>query len=106
MDLQEHEHNKTWILYLPGATSRYSAASLIRTKNKGDIFKQIYIRTKDKGDIYKQIYRVWIAYFGSTYLSLCDNGGKFSYDFFQEKNEKLMQKPEWPLENHNLVMIL
>ena len=58
MDLQEHEHNKTWILYLRDATSRYSAASLIRTKNKGGIFKQIYIRTKDKGDIYKQIYRV------------------------------------------------
>ena len=75
MDLVEFEHNKKWILHLIDASSRYSAATLIHTKHKDEIVKQIF--------------RVWIAYFGCPRKFMSDNGGEFSNDVFREMNEKL-----------------
>jgi transposase InsO family protein len=75
MDLVEFEHNKKWILHLIDASSRYSTATLIHTKHKDEIVKQIF--------------RIWIAYFGCPRKFMLDNGGEFSNDVFREMNEKL-----------------
>ena len=54
--------------------ARYSAVCLVRTKNKGEIIKQIYA--------------IWIAYFGSPNKFLSDRSWEFSNDLLQEMNEK------------------
>ena len=69
MDLKEYKHNKIWILHLINASFRYCASCIVKTKNKGEIIKQIC--------------SIWIAYFGSLYLFSCDNDEKFSNDLFR-----------------------
>ena len=99
LDLKEYKHNKIWILHLTDAATRYLVACLVRRKNKSKIIKQIY--------------RIWIVYFGSPNLFLCDNGGEFSNDLFQEINEKVNVETRMPagespfsngiVERHNKV---
>ena len=76
MDLKQVEfvHN-TWILHLIDATTRYSAACLIKTKMQEEIVKHIF--------------RIWITYFGAPRKMLSDNGGEFDNETFREMNEKL-----------------
>ena len=75
MDLKEYIHLKVWIFHLIDASSRYSAACLINTKNCDVIVKKIF--------------QIWICYFGSPGKILTDNGGEFSNDAVRELNEKL-----------------
>ena len=51
IDLKEYIDNKVWILHLIDATTRYSAACLIRTNHPDEIIRCVYL--------------IWIAYFGS-----------------------------------------
>ena len=75
MDLKEHVHNRTWILHLIDAATRYSAACLINNKHKNTVVAKIF--------------RMWIAYFGCSKKMFSDNGGEFNNDVFREMNEKL-----------------
>ena len=100
MDLKEFQHNRKWILHLIDTYSRYSAASLITTKNQNEVLRQIYM--------------IWIKYFGTPRKFLSDNGGEFSNDSFREMNEKLSIETcttaaESPFSNgtverHNLIL--
>ena len=75
MDLKEHVHNKSWLLHLIDAKTRYSAAVIITSKHQDVIIENIFL--------------MWIAYFGTPNSFLSDNGGEFSNDSFREMNEKL-----------------
>ena len=75
LDLKEFHHNKIWILHMIDATTRYSAARLIKTKRKEEIIRNIF--------------DMWIAYFGKPGRLMSDNGGKFSNDVYREASEKL-----------------
>lgn len=74
MDLKEYMHNESQILHLIDAATRYSAASIVKTK---------------KYTILENIYCIWIAYFGCSHKFLIDNGGAFSNDNYRQMNEKL-----------------
>ena len=50
MDLKEYKHNKIWIFHLIDSKTRYSAASLIKSKHKDTVVKEIY--------------KLWVTYFG------------------------------------------
>ena len=75
MDLKEFEHNKTWILHIIDAATRYSAACLVKSKRKDVIVSHIF--------------SIWIAYFGAPRKFLSDNGGEFANEVMKEMNEKL-----------------
>ena len=75
MDLKEFKHLEVWILHLIDASCKYSAACLIKSKQKNVIVAAIF--------------RMWIAYFGCPKKFLSDNGGEFANDVFMEMNEKL-----------------
>lgn len=100
MDLKEHVHNKSWVLHLIDAFSRYSAACIVTSKTQEEIMNKIFL--------------MWIAYFGAPHSFLSDNGGEFSNHGFREMNEKLNVKTmttagESPFSNgmverHNLVV--
>ena len=75
MDLKEYIHVKVWIFHLIDASTRYSAACLIRSKHRDTVVERIF--------------RIWIAYFGSPGKILTDNGGEFSNEDVRELNEKL-----------------
>ena len=64
MDLNEYTHHKVWILYLIDATTRYTAATLIKTKKEAEVIKRVFA--------------IWITYFGSPVKFLSDKGGKFA----------------------------
>ena len=100
MDLKEHIHNKSWILHIIDAATRFSAARLISSK-KQDV-------------IIENIFSMWICYFGSPSKILTDNGGEFSNESLREMNEKfniitLATAAESPFSNgiverHNLIL--
>ena len=73
MDLKAFE--KSWILHLIDAGTRYSQGCIVDTKRKEVIVKMIFI--------------VWIQYFGSPMKFHSDNGGEFANEVFLEMNEKL-----------------
>ena len=75
MDLKEIEHTKLWILHLLDAATRYSGASLVRSKRAEVIINSVF--------------QNWIKYFGSPTKFLSDNGGEFANEQFREMNEKL-----------------
>ena len=75
MDLKEYIHNKTWILHLIDAATRYSAACLINSKNKDLVVSRIF--------------QIWVGYFGAPKKFFSDNGGEFANEVMQEMNEKL-----------------
>lgn len=100
MDLKEFIHNEVWILHLIDAATRYSAATLIKTKKKEEIIKNIFM--------------MWITYFGSPVRFLSDNGGEFNNEHYRQMNEKLnietcTTAAESPFSNgtverHNLIV--
>ena len=75
MDLKELKHTKLWMLHLIDAATRYSGASLIRSKRAEVIINNVF--------------QHWIRYFGSPTKFLSDNGGEFANEQFREMNEKL-----------------
>ena len=75
MDLKEIEHTKLWILHLLDAATRYSGASLIRSKRAEVIINNVF--------------QHWIRYFGRPTKFLSDNGGEFANEQYREMNEKL-----------------
>ena len=64
MDLKEYIHNKSWILHLIDAATRYSCACIVYSKNPDEIVSKIFL--------------MWVAYFGCPMKFLSDNGGEFS----------------------------
>ena len=74
LDLKEFQHN-VWILHMIDATTRYSAARLVKTKKKEEIISKIF--------------DMWIAYFGSPVKLMSDNGGEFANELYTEACEKL-----------------
>ena len=75
MDLKELENTKLWMLHLIDAATRYSGASLIKTKRAEVIINNVF--------------QHWIRYFGSPTKFLSDNGGEFANEQYCEMNEKL-----------------
>ena len=76
LDLKEFHHKEfSWILHLIDASTRYSAACLVKTKMQEEIVRKIFNN--------------WIAYFGAPQKMLTDNGGEFANETFREMNEKL-----------------
>ena len=75
MDLKELESTKLWMLHLLDAATRYSGASLVRSKRAEVIVNHVF--------------QHWIRYFGSPTKFLSDNGGEFANEQFREMNEKL-----------------
>ena len=69
MDLKEYSKN-VWFLHLIDLATRYSAA--------------VVIRSKDKDVIAKTLCQIWIAIFGSPHKFLSDNGGEFSNELWQD----------------------
>ena len=67
MDLKEYSKN-VWFLHLIDLATRYSAAAIIRSK--------------DKDVIAKKLCQIWIAIFGSPQKFLSDNGGEFSDEVY------------------------
>ena len=69
MDLKEYSKN-VWFLHLIDLATRYSAAAVIRSK--------------DKDVIAKKLCQIWIAIFGSPHKFLSDNGGEFSNEVYRD----------------------
>ena len=65
----------TWILHLIDVATRYTAACIIRTKQKEVVVSKIF--------------QIWVAYFGCPTKFHSDNGGEFSNSVFTEMTEKL-----------------
>ena len=63
------------ILHLIDHATRYSAASVVRSKHKETISAKFF--------------EIWITYFGSPGQILSDNGGEFANDDFRIMGEKL-----------------
>ena len=87
--------------HLVDATTRYSCACLVYSKNPDEIVSQIF--------------RMWIGYFGCPMKFLSDNGGEFSNGVMKELSEKFNIIPkttaaEAPFSNgiverHHLVLV-
>ena len=73
LDLKELK--KSWILHMIDAASRYSAARIIKKK--------------DKDTVIKQIFQMWFAYFGRPKTLMSDNGNEFLNSVYTEASEKL-----------------
>ena len=78
MDLKEHIHNRSWIFHMICASTKYSAAQLIKDKKAETIVQAMF--------------NSWITYFGSPHMFLSDNGGEFDNAVFREMCEKLNVK--------------
>ena len=75
IDLKEVRKGALWIVHMIDAATRYTAASLIQSKNKDLVVSHIF--------------QIWIAYFGAPKKFHSDCGGEFCNDVFREMNEKL-----------------
>ena len=74
MDLKTYIKDKVWILHLICLGSKYSVASVIKSKHRSIISKDVL--------------RFWISYFGPPRRFLSDNGGEFSNDEYRELCEQ------------------
>jgi len=74
LDLKEVK-DSLWILHMIDATTKYTAARLVKTKKKNEIISKIF--------------DMWIAYFGRPVKLMSDNGGEFLNDVYTEAAEKL-----------------
>ena len=75
IDLKEVRKGALWIVHMIDAATRYTAVSLIQSKNKDLVVSRIF--------------QIWIAYFGAPKKFHSDCGGEFCNDVFREMNEKL-----------------
>ena len=77
MDLKEITGlpQKTWILHLIDSATRYTAATLIKTKKKEVVMERIMA--------------IWIAYFGAPKKFHNDCGGEFCNEVLEEMHHKL-----------------
>ena len=78
MDLKEYFKN-VWFLHLIDLATRYSAAAVIRNK--------------DKDVIAKKLCQIWIAIFGSPHRFLSDNGRVFCNEVYRDLCEKFNIAP-------------
>ena len=98
LDLKELK--KSWILHMIDSASRYSAARIIKSK--------------DKDTVIKQIFQMWFAYFGRPGTLMSDNGSEFSNKVYTEASEKLGIEIKMPpayspfsngvVERHNKIL--
>ena len=72
LDLKEID--KTYILYLTDHATRYSAATVVKSKEKEDIAEALI--------------KNWIAIFGAPRVFLSDNGGEFNHELLREVCEQ------------------
>ena len=78
MDLKEYSKN-VWFLHLIDLATRYSAAAVIRSK--------------DKDVIAKKLCQIWIAIFGSPHKFLSDNEEEFSNEVYRDLCENFNIAP-------------
>ena len=99
MDLKEYSKN-VWFLHLIDLATRYSAAAVVRIK--------------DKDVIAKKLCQIWIAIFGSPYKFLSDNGEELFNEVYRDLCENFNIAPattapesSWnngTCERHNAVL--
>ena len=74
MDLKSYA-NGVWILHLIDTFTRYSAACVVKSK--------------DKDVIVEAIFKIWISYFGRPKRFYADNVGEFNNDIYRYICENL-----------------
>ena len=70
--------NSKPILHLIDHATRYSAA--------------VVLRSKEKDEVISKIFQIWISYFGSPTQILSDNGGEFNNNDFRIMEKNLTQR--------------
>ena len=78
MDLKEYSKN-VWFLHLIDLATRYSAAPVIRSK--------------DKDVVDKKLCQIWITIFGSPHMFLSDNEGEFPTEVYHDLCENFNIAP-------------
>ena len=75
ISVDSKEINGFKILHLIDHTTRYSAATIVKSKQKEEIVKAIF--------------RIWITLFGPPNEILSDNGGEFNNDLLRDLSDQL-----------------